>query len=328
MSSSAASDDADVARLTTIPVICGATASGKSVIAMWLAQRHPITILSADSRQVYRHFNIGTAKPTAEERARVPHVGIDVVEPTQRFSAAHWSDLARAAIADALAVGRIPLVVGGTGFYIRSLFEPLWSQPALDESHRRRLQRAIESLSTDELRRWAAALDPDRAHLGRAQLLRCVEVALLTGRRLSDLHVERDRPAQYRPSYLLVDPGSELHGRIVARATAMLDDGWIEEVDALTRVVPDSAPAWNATGYDVVRRLVRGELDRSDALERVVIDTRQYAKRQRTWFRHQLDPDRVHRVAWGASGGGWQEVAERWMTTIEGAMRRELEGAR
>jgi tRNA dimethylallyltransferase len=113
-------------------------------------------------------------------------------------------------------------------------------------------------------------------------------------------------------SYLLVDPGMELPSRIATRATAMLDAGWPEEVRHLIDTVPEHAPAWNATGYGIVRQYVRGELDRSTALDRVVIETRQYAKRQRTWFRHQLERDRVQRLVPGASG--WQEVVDRWIT--------------
>ena len=286
---------------------------------MWLAQRHSITIISADSRQVYRGFDIGTAKPSAADRARAPHSGIDVAEPTERFSAADFAALANAAIAEARSDGRMPVVVGGTGFYMGALFNPLWEQPELDAERRAALQRALDATSTDELRRWCAALDPVRAHLGRAQLLRCVEVALLTGERLSDMHLTRARSVAWRGSYLLVDPGTELHARIAARASAMFAGGWTDEVRRLMDVVPAEAPAWNATGYDAVRRLVAGELDSSAALERVVIETRQYAKRQRTWFRHQLKDERVQRLS--LSESGWQEKVDRWI----GAIAREEE---
>jgi tRNA dimethylallyltransferase len=318
MSSSAASADAD-SPLATIPVICGPTASGKSAIAMWLAQRREITVISADSRQIYRGFDVGTSKPTEDDQRRVPHRGLDVVEPTERYSAAEWVELAQRAINEALSAGRIPVVVGGTGFYIGALFRPLWSQPELDRERRAAMQNALDALSTEELRRWCVALDPSRARFGRAQLIRAVEVALLCGRPLSALHLERSRPALLRPSYLLVDPGLELPARIVARATAMLDAGWPDEVRALDATVPADAPAWNAAGYGVVREYVRGEIDRDAALERVVIETRQYAKRQRTWFRHQLEHGRVQRVV--ASAPGWQETVDRWITDAEAMMR-------
>lgn len=293
---------------------------------MWLSLRREILVISADSRQIYRGFDVGTAKPSHDERAKVPHSGVDVVDPVGRYSAAEWVALAQRSIRDALSVGRLPVVVGGTGFYVSALFRPLWAQPALDPERRAAIQAALAESSVDELRRWCEALDPSRAHLGRAQLLRAIEVALLTGERLSELHVAHARPPMYQPSYLLVDPGMELPSRIVTRATAMLDAGWVEEVRHLIDTVPEHAPAWNATGYGVVRQYVRGELDRSTALDRVVIETRQYAKRQRTWFRHQLARERVQRLVPGASG--WQEVVDRWITEAGATMSVTPERAR
>jgi tRNA dimethylallyltransferase len=324
MSSSAGSAGADPP-LATLPVICGPTASGKSAIAMWLSLRREITIISADSRQIYRGFDVGTAKPTADDQRRVPHRGIDLVDANARYSAADWVELAQRAIHEALAAGRLPVVVGGTGFYVGALFRPLWAQPPLDAARRASMQGVLGELSTDELRRWCGALDPARAHLGRAQLLRAVEVSLLTGERLSELHVAHARPAAWRPSYLLVDPGMELAARIAARASAMLDQGgWTDEVRALDASVAPDAPAWNATGYAVVREHVRGTLGRDATLERIIVETRQYAKRQRTWFRHQLEPERVVRLAPGASG--WQETVDRWITDVEATMRAASAG--
>jgi tRNA dimethylallyltransferase len=296
-------------------VICGPTAAGKTAIAMWLSLRREIVVISADSRQIYRGFDVGTAKPTAADRERVRHCGVDVVGPTERYSAAEWAAMAQRAIAEARASHRIPIVVGGTGFYISALFRPLWAEPALEPGRRSAMQVQLDAMETEELRRWCAALDPARAHLGRTQLLRAIEIALLTGERLSELHAANARPTAYRASYLLVDPGTELQARIASRASAMLDEGWDDEVRRLLDLVPDDAPAWNATGYGAVIELVRGGLDREAAIERVVIETRQYAKRQRTWFRHQLEHDRVQRLAPTASG--WQEQVERWINTVE-----------
>jgi len=300
---------------STIPVICGPTGAGKSAVAMWLAARHPIEIVSADSRHIYRGFDVGTAKPSAGDRARVPHHGVDVVAPTQRWSAADWAGLAAGAIRGAWERGRIPVVVGGTGFYIATLFRPFWVQPALDEDRRRALQAALAPLSIGELRRWCAELDPARAGLGRAQLLRAVEVALLTGARLSGLHVANATLPTFRARYLLVDPGPVLASRIAERTAAMWDAGWPEEVKRLQASVPDDAPAWKATGYAMMRRFVRGDVDRSAALERIIIETRQYAKRQRTWFRHQLEPDLVSRVSPDARE--WRDHVEGWMNGVE-----------
>ena len=279
-----------------IRVVCGPTAAGKTAVALALAERWPVTILSADSRQVYRGFDVGTAKPSAAERARVPHRGIDLVEPTERFSASAWAAAADGWIAEARAAGRVPLVVGGTGLYIRALVAPLFDEPDLDPHRRRQLARVLGELPAPELARWVRVLDPGRAALGRTQLLRAIEVALLTGRRVSALHRERARAPRHAARYLVVDPGPPLAGRIDARTRAMLAAGWEDEVRRLLATVPSDAPAWNATGYDAVRRLVRGETARERAIEEIVIATRQYAKRQRTWFRNQLVGEAVTRV--------------------------------
>jgi tRNA dimethylallyltransferase len=276
-----------------IPVVCGPTAAGKTQLALWLAARTDVTVVSADSRQLYRRFDIGTAKPTASERRAAPHCGIDVLDPTQRASAAWWADRADAWIGDAQAQGRVPLVVGGTGLYLRALFGDLFDEPELDEPRRAALRAELSDYSVETLRRWVRQLDPARAALGRTQLLRALEIALLTGRRVSELHRERRRPARWTARYLVVDPGPELAGRIERRAHAMIDAGWRDEVRRLIEEVPADAPAWNATGYRTIRLLEAGELTEREALFRVVADTRQYAKRQRTWFRHQLAGDDV-----------------------------------
>jgi tRNA dimethylallyltransferase len=132
------------------------------------------------------------------------------------------------------------------------------------------------------------ALDPARGHLQRTQLLRAVEVALLTGERLSAWHARTARPARHRLRYLVVDPGPVLAGRIAARVDAMLAAGWLAEVAALMARLPDDAPAWNASGYGALREHLRGACSLAAARERIVVETRQYAKRQRTWFRNQL----------------------------------------
>lgn len=293
-----------------VRTIVGPTAAGKSAIALWLAERYPLVVISADSRQIYRGFDVGTAKPTAAEQAAVPHRGIDMVEPTQRSSAFLWSASASDWIAEARAVGRVPVVVGGTGLYVRALFGQSFEEPELSAEARARLDRILGTLPVAELRRWCAALDPSRTHLGRTQLLRSIEVALLAGHRLSDLHVTRARPPQHHARYLVVDPGRHLGERIAARARTMLSHGWVDEVRALDARLPADAPAWNSSGYRAVRSLARGELSTAAAVERVIIETRQYAKRQRTWFRHQLPTQGVTRV--DPTAADWEETVERW----------------
>jgi tRNA dimethylallyltransferase len=274
-------------------IICGPTAAGKSAIALELAEMHGAAIVSADSRQIYCGFAIGTAKPTRDECARVTHYGIDVAEPDERYSAARWASEADEWIECAGEIDKTPVIVGGTGLYIKALVEPLFDAPEVNEAHRRDLALELEAKSVSELRRWCSELDPPRAHLGRTQLLRAIETAVLSGQRISDLHslhnaAREKAETTVTPAYLVVDPGPGLAARIEARVESMLASGWIEEVEELSREVAPEAPAWKASGYAVIRQHVEGDLDLSTARERVIIETRQYAKRQRTWFRNQL----------------------------------------
>jgi tRNA dimethylallyltransferase len=279
---------------TDLRIICGPTAAGKSVIALSLAEREPTTIVSADSRQIYRRFDIGTAKPTTAERARVPHRGVDIVDPTERYSAALWAEDATRWIAEAIDARRTPVVVGGTGFYLRALVEPLFEEPPLEATRRARLAQVLDGMSTPELRRWCERLDPSRAHLGRTQLLRAIEISLLTGYPISAWYRKEARTGTIRARWLVLNPRPPvLARRIEERALAMIGAGWEDEVRELMQTVPENAPAWNATGYGAVRERVRGALTRDAMLSQIIVETRQYAKRQRTWFRHQLPADGV-----------------------------------
>jgi tRNA dimethylallyltransferase len=308
MSSIGASDE------SSIRVICGPTGAGKSALAMRLAERYGADIISADSRQIYRGFDIGTAKPSLADRSRVPHRGIDVVDPEERYSAARWAEAARAWIEESRSRGRTPLIVGGTGFYLRALVEPLFEAPELDAERRAALERVLAKTSTDALRRWCSRLDPERAHLGRTQLIRAVETVLLTGERLSELHRSRARAPTVRARYLVVDPGTRLSAWIERRYDHMMAAGWADEVMTLATTVDPAAPAWKASGYRLVREMAEGRITAGEARERVIIETRQYAKRQRTWFRHQLDNSFTTRIDPHASqadvlvNAWWQET--------------------
>lgn len=297
MNSSAASAAADGGVLR---IVCGPTGAGKSAIAMALAERHGLTIVSADSRQIYRGFDIGTAKPPATDRERVRHAGVDVARPTERWSAARWADDAQRWIVDAGAART--LVVGGTGLYLKVLTAPLFEEPALDPDRRAAVAAELGTWTVPRLREWVRRLDPARAHLGRTQLLRAAEVALLTGRRLSDLHREAARPSRFRARWLVVDPGAHLHGQLAARLDAMLAAGWVDEARALADDVPDDAPAWQACGYAAVREVALGRATLGEVTAAILVQTRQYAKRQRTWFRHQLVGADVTRIDPRAAG--------------------------
>lgn len=280
----------------SVRVICGPTAAGKSAIAFELASRYGGTIVSADSRQIYRGFDVGTAKPSSSERGAVVHEGVDIVSPDERYSASLWATAAGDWIEAANARGSVPIVVGGTGFYIRALFDPLFHAPPLDPAARASLENFLERLPTPELRRWCKHLDAAKSHTGRVQLARAVETALLSGERLSALQSRQPARSRFRPHYLVVDPGPSLGRRIEARVDAMLDAGWLTEVHALEAATAPDAPAWKASGYRVLRSAAAGDLDLSSARERIIIETRQFAKRQRTWFRHQLGEAHVTRL--------------------------------
>jgi len=295
-------------------IICGPTGAGKSAIAMALARTARVTIISADSRQVYRGFDIGTAKPSDQEQRAVPHRGIDVAEPTERYSAARWAESARVWIEEAHAAGRTPLVVGGAGLYLRALTDPLFDEPPLDPARRAALDALLSSYSLADLRRWCERLDPARAHLGRTQLNRAIIVALLSGRPISEWHARAPRAPGLAARYLVVDPGAELSAHLDRRLTAMLDMGWEREVEVLAARVPAHAPAWNGTGYRWIRAAVLKECSRKDALAHVRVDTRQYAKRQRTWFRHQLPVASVTSIDPGAP-----DALERAMSWLDSA---------
>jgi tRNA dimethylallyltransferase len=274
----------------------------------------------ADSRQIYRRFDIGTAKPSREERSEVNHYGVDVAEPEERYSAAQWAENAAGWIEQARHLGTTPVIVGGTGLYIKALLQPLFPAPSLDPARRSQLTRELESMSVPELRRWCNELDPARAHLGRTQLIRAIETAILSGARVSDLHAAHNARAaggehRIEATYLVVDPGPSLATRITSRVERMLADGWADEVAELSHTVSPDAPAWKASGYSVIRSAVNGAIDLSSATERVIIETRQYAKRQRTWLRHQLpakavtqiNPDDTHALTIARE---WWERAE------------------
>jgi tRNA dimethylallyltransferase len=280
---------------------------------MALAQRHGARLLSADSRQIYRGFDIGTAKPTAAERTAVPHVGLDCAEPTDRWNAARWAQAARDWLAEDAAAGRPSLIVGGTGLWLQALVRPLAEEPPMDPARRAAVRAELVAWPTDALRAYVVAHDPARAALGRAQLLRAAEVHRTTGQRVSDWHARGSAVPPLAARWLLVDPGPALAARLDARRAQMLADGWLAEVRHLAATVPPDAPAWNACGYRELREVVEGTQALNAAIEALRISTRQYAKRQRTWFRHQLEGlGPVTRVDPTAADA--ESIAERWFT--------------
>lgn len=273
-----------------ILVIAGPTAVGKTAVATALASLENIEIVSADSRQVYRGLDIGTAKPTQRERSAAPYHGLDLIAPAERYSAGRFARDAEQWIRDIRARGRLPVVVGGTGFYLRALFEGLFDEPDLDEPRRERLRAALGTLAADERERWAKRLDPGFGGGGSQRALRALEVALLSGAPLSELQKsEAPAPAFHPWTARLELPREVLRARIAERAQAMIAAGLVDEVRAMlaSGVSPD-APGLTGVGYAEAVQHLGGRLTTAQLGEAITTATRQYAKRQETWFRRQL----------------------------------------
>jgi len=273
-----------------VPVLVGPTGVGKTAVAVAWGELEAILAISADARQVYRRLDIGTAKPDQAQLGRVPHLGIDLIEPGERYSAGQFARDASVWLAGVWAAGRQPVVVGGTGFYVRALAEGLFHEPPLDAAARERLRAWTGKLGAARLAHWAARLDRHFGGGGRQRAARVIEVALLTGRSLSWWQREARAGGVMRPWYIhLILPREALHRRIAQRVDRMLAAGLVEEVRAaLAAGVAAQAPGLDAVGYREVVAMLEGRLAESalrDAIERA---TRRYAKRQETWFRNQL----------------------------------------
>jgi tRNA dimethylallyltransferase len=272
------------------PVLVGPTGVGKTATAIALAESIPITVISADARQLYRGLDIGTAKPDRATLARVPHRGLDLVDPGERYSAGRFARDASGWIAEARAAGRQPMVVGGTGLYIRALAEGLFREPPFDPERRAQLRAWSESLAGADLARWAGRLDQRFPGGGRQRAARAVEVALLTGQALSWWQREARESGTLRPWYIhLTVPREVLHRRLALRVDQMLAAGFVAEVRRVLEagVAPDAA-GLDGVGYREVVSMLRGQLPEPELRDAILVSTRRYAKRQETWFRHQL----------------------------------------
>jgi tRNA dimethylallyltransferase len=274
--------------------IVGPTATGKSALAMALAARLDGEIVNADALQVYRGFDIGTAKPGLEERARVPHHLIDILDPEERYSAGEFARRARKAIAEIQGRGRVPLVVGGSGLYLRALCDGLSPVPPGDPEVRRQLRQRLEAEGLAPLREELSRLDAATAQrLGAGdtqRVLRALEVALVSGRPLSAWTAEQpfgtQRLAAIRVGLTL--PRAILYDQIAGRVTQMLEAGWLDEVAALLRRgLSPTLPAFQAIGYRQLVRYLGGTLSLELAVADIVRETRRFAKRQETWFRKE-----------------------------------------
>jgi tRNA dimethylallyltransferase len=301
-----------------VPVLVGPTAVGKTAVAVALAAHWPLEIISADSRQVYRRLDIGTAKPTRKERARVPHHGLDLVEPGSRYSAGHFARDAVRWLTEIRGRGTLPVVVGGTGLYVRALAEGLFAEPPLDLAKRRSLDAWTARLESIELVRWAARLDPGFRGGGRQRAARAVEVALLSGYPLSHWQQVAMAQGSLDPWYIVLTvPRPVLHQRIARRADEMVRRGLIEEVAAvLAEGHSANSPGLDSIGIREAVEYLHGRRPRDTVAEAIVIGTRQYAKRQQTWFRHQLTGDVVTLDATRPPEKLAAEIAEMWKNRL------------
>ena len=284
--------------------ILGPTGSGKSALALRLAAEFSGEVVNCDSLQMYRYFDIGTAKLTAPERQDIPHHLIDVLDPDQVFTAGEYARLARGLLGEISARGRVPVVAGGTGFYFRALLDGLFPGPPRDQALRDRLA-ARERRRPGSLFRLLRRFDPEAARRihphDLPKLTRALEVCLLTRHAMTDMFREgRDALQGYRVLKIgLSPPRDELYQRIDERAAQMFQAGLLDEVRAiLARGFPPSAKPFESHGYRQALQLLNGELSLKDAIFYAQRNTRRYAKRQMTWFRQE------QAVNWVSGFGG------------------------
>lgn len=284
--------DAPLPQLERCWFLTGPTAGGKTAVGIELALRLDAEILSLDSMAVYRGLDIGTAKPTAEERRRVPHHLLDLVEPDEDFSLARYVDAARAATAEILARGRTPLFVGGTPLYLKALLRGIFEGPPADWEFRRGMLAIAEEQGAEALHSRLAAVDPEAARRlpprDARRIVRALEVYEKTGRPIGEWQqqFDRARPAEELRVFALSWPRDELNARIDLRVEAMFAAGLVREVrDLLDSGKSFGRTAGQALGYREVLEHLRGERSLPETIELVKTRSRQFAKRQRTWFR-------------------------------------------
>jgi tRNA dimethylallyltransferase len=294
--------------------IVGPTGAGKSALALRLARERGGEIVSCDSLQVYRGLDIGSAKPTAAERREVPHHLIDVAEPGQEFSAAEYARQARSALAGIAERGRLPIVAGGTGLYLKALLQGLFAGPSRNAAFRDRLEALAARRGDARLHRLLEKRDPEAARRipvrDRVRVVRALEVYRATGRPLSEHH--RDPVQPLRGFAVLVlglaPQRAALRGAVERRTREMFERGLLDEVRGLLdRGFSAGLRPLRAIGYRQAVAALRGELSLEEAERDIVTATLRYAKRQMTWFRHQAQVD------WHEDGEGAGAAARAWL---------------
>jgi tRNA dimethylallyltransferase len=282
----------------SIPVLAAPTASGKTAVALELSDSLPLEVISADAMMVYQHMDIGTAKPTPAEQARLPHHVIDVVAPDEPFSVADYVRHAETAIEGVLGRGSIPFVLGGAGFYIRALTVGLPTVPEADMAVQAPLWKRFETEGIDPLMTELCALnkaDAERAQRNPRRVIRALEIWQRTGRSPADFPL---RPPRYQYRKLALLPKvSILSQRIAERTHAMVAGGLIDEVRWLLSHYPTLATARQAIGYREVTDYLMGNCSLDEAIRATESATVQYAKRQRTWFRKEPGTQQLYGLA-------------------------------
>ncbi len=294
--------------LKNVLVLVGATAVGKTALSLTLAEQFEGEIVSVDSRLLYRGMDIGTAKPTSAEMARVPHHLIDICDPDDTLTLAQYQRAAYATIDDILARGKLPILVGGTGQYVKAVVEG-WGIPEV--APHPDLRTALEALGGPELARWLAELDPISAEKldprNVRRVIRALEVTLVTGVPISTL--QRKTPPPYDMLMLgLTRDRDALYARIDARVDAMMAAGLLDEVQALVDAGHGRAtPAMSGLGYRQLLDYLAGDLTLDEAVERIKFETHRFARQQNTWFRR--DDPRIH----------WLDAADPQLATMAAA---------
>lgn len=281
-----------------VPFLVGPTASGKTELALRIARRWKTQIISADSRQLYKGMHIGTAQPTPDQLAVVPHHFVDCMDPSEPFSAGEYGRRARALIEQLLQAGVTPLVVGGSGLYVSALADDFFTGPSADLDFRLRLRDRRDRVGTAALYRELQQADPISAEKIMVSDYRRIERALeiyhLTGIPISELRRKKANPPPYHPVIVgLFWERQKLYERINLRCRRMLDDGFIEEVRQLrsSGLTPENCIALDSVGYKEVFSFLNGELDESEMLRLFQRNTRRFAKRQLSWFHRD---DRIY----------------------------------
>ncbi len=298
-------------------VVLGPTGCGKTALSLALAERFGGEIVNCDSVAMYREFEIGTAKPTAAERERAPHHLFDFVEPTGIITAGEYARQARSVLEEIKTRGHLPIVVGGTGLYLRALLEGLFPGPSRSEELRDRLRERAASKGSAHLHRVLRRLDPAaaaRIHANDApKLIRAIEVCLASCQPMTEMWTQgRDSLQGFRILRLGLNPDREvLYARLNRRAQTMFDAGLVEETQRLISKYGDTASPLNSLGYKQAVQLLHGEIDRPTALAAVQQAHRNYAKRQMTWFRPEPE------VVWLAGFGDQEEIQHQAINRAE-----------